>query len=146
MYCNRGNHGLTNTNLYGVWRTMKSRCFNPNNKKYKNYGGRGITVCDEWVHDFQAFYDWAMSHGYEKGLSIDRIDNDRDYSPENCRWTDWKTQANNRRVTPVIVVDGVRHTAKEWADIAKVNYRTILRRYHNGLTGKELIKEGRSHE
>jgi hypothetical protein len=124
---------------------MKSRCLNPNNKKYKNYGGRGIKVCDEWLHDFQAFYDWAMSRGYEEGLTLDRVDNDRAYCPENCRWTDWKTQANNRSVTPVLIVDGVQHTAREWAAIAGVNYRTILRRYHKGFTGKELIKEGRNH-
>ena len=146
MYRNRGNHGLTNTKLYGVWRTMKSRCFNPNNKKYQDYGGRGITVCEEWARDFQTFYDWAISHGYESGLTLDRIDNDQSYCPANCRWADWKTQANNRRVTPVIVVDGVRHTAREWAAIAGVNYRTILRRYHAGLTGKELIKGGRGRE
>lgn len=146
MYSNRDSHGLTNTKLYGVWRTMKSRCLNPNNKKYNDYGGRGIKVCEEWSLHFRSFYDWAMSNGYEEGLSIDRIDNDCDYCPENCRWTDWVTQANNRRVTPIIVVDGVRRTAREWSVIAKVNYRTILRRYHKGLTGSELIKEGRIHE
>lgn len=140
MYRNRGNHGLTNTKLYGVWHTMKSRCFNPNNKKYKNYGGRGITVCDEWRHDFQAFYDWAMSHGYEEGLTLDRVDNDRGYCPENCRWADWKTQANNMRRTPRIVVNGVKYTAKELSLATGIGYRTILKRYSAGLNGTDLIK------
>ena len=90
-------HGMTNTRLYGVWNTMRQRCLNPNNHKYKNYGGRGIKVCDEWLHDFMAFYDWSMDNGYKPGLTIDRINNDGNYEPNNCRWTTMKVQNNNRR-------------------------------------------------
>lgn len=92
-------HGEEGTRLYGIWRGMKSRCYNPNVQKYKDYGGRGIKICEEWLDDFQAFYDWAMSHGYTDALSIDRIDVDGNYEPSNCRWATAKEQRHNRRDT-----------------------------------------------
>ena len=98
----RAKHHKTNTKLYYVWKGMKQRCYNPNNKYYYNYGGRGITICDKWKDDFEEFYKWSVKNGYvenalHKSCTIDRINNDGNYEPSNCRWVDMKIQSNNRR-------------------------------------------------
>jgi hypothetical protein len=94
---------------------MKRRCFNPNNKRYERYGGRGITVCDEWIYDFQAFYDWATQNGYDESLTLDRIDVNGNYTPNNCRWITAREQQSNTSRNHYITIDGITKTISEWA-------------------------------
>ena len=132
-------HGLVHTPLYRIWSNAKSRCFDVNCKSYKNYGGRGITVCDEWKDDFQAFYDWAMANGYKEGLSIDRIDNNGNYEPSNCRWTTVKEQSNNRRNNRYLEFRGEKKTASQWAELLGIKTSTIYSRLKYGWSVEETL-------
>ena len=125
-------HGGSRTRLYRIYSSMRERCYRPQHMHYANYGGRGIDVCPEWRGDFAAFREWAMSHGYADNLSIDRIDNDRGYSPDNCRWADAKTQCGNRRTCHMLTVDGQTHTLSEWARISGIKNSTIRERLKRG--------------
>ena len=125
-------HNKSNTRIYRIWSEMKRRCLNPNDARYRNYGGRGIKVCNEWLHDFQAFYDWAMSHGYTDNLTIDRIDNDGNYEPSNCRWTTYKQQANNTSNNHFLTYNGETHTISEWSMITGIKSQTISNRIRRG--------------
>lgn len=113
-------HNGFGTRLYEIWRQMHRRCYGKNTKAYKDYGGRGITVCEEWK-EFEPFRKWAMSHGYHEDLTIDRIDVNGNYEPSNCRWATVKQQANNRRSCHIVKYNGIEHTISEWADIYGVN-------------------------
>lgn len=105
--------------LYVVWQSMKQRCLNQNNKDYHNYGGRGITICQEWQDNFINFYNWAIDNGYKEnsGLSIDRINVNKGYCPENCRWSDKQLQARNRRNNRMITYKGETHCISEWLSL-----------------------------
>lgn len=107
---------------------MIDRCFNKNNPQYSIYGGRGITVCEEWRNDYIAFREWALSNGYDENLSIDRINNDGNYCPENCRWATAKEQANNTRKTRLITYCGETHSVSEWARILDIKQSTLSMR------------------
>ena len=104
--------------IHGIWRGMKQRCQNPNCHSYKNYGGRGINICDEWL-DFENFYEWALSSGYQDELQIDRINNDGNYEPSNCRWVTPKENARNKRNNRYITIDGETRCISEWCEKAE---------------------------
>lgn len=131
-------HGGKGTKLYEVWRSMRYRCENPNNQAYPMYGARGIRVCAEWK-DFASFREWALSNGYENGLSIDRIDVNGNYEPSNCRWTDCKTQMNNRRNTPHFEYGGKSMTISEWSQALGIPRSTILNRLKRGWSFDKAI-------
>lgn len=134
-------HGIGNENrLYRIWGGMKSRCYSTADRNYKRYGGRGIKVCKEWLSDFTVFQSWALSHGYQDSLSIDRIDNDGDYTPDNCRWATKKVQSNNRRTNVYITYNGETHTLAEWADITGIKELTLAQRKRFGWSDSECIE------
>lgn len=128
----RTTHGKSKTRLHKEWRGMKQRCYNENNDSYEYYGGRGITVCKEWKDNFQAFYDWSIANGYTDRLSIDRIDNDKGYSPDNCRWATNKEQSNNRRTNIQIEYKGEIKTLKQWAEEKGICEKTLKHRIESG--------------
>lgn len=133
-------HNMSRTKIYKVWAAMKQRCGNENDKSYNNYGGRGITVCDEWREDFQAFYDWATANGYKEGLQIDRIDNDGDYEPGNCQWTTKKINLRNKRQSVFIEYNNEVHTVAEWSRITGIHRNTLDGRIRSGKPVEEIFK------
>lgn len=131
------------TRLYEIWRQMHRRCYGESSKAYKDYGGRGITICKEWKDDFSAFRTWAEGNGYTEALTIDRIDVNGNYEPNNCRWANKKTQANNRRNNRRVEYGGQSHTISEWADLLGVEQKHL--RYllnKNGWDLNKAIKRG----
>ena len=125
-------HGLKNTRLFSIWNNIKTRCYNSNSPAYKHYGGRGITICDEWRDDFKAFYDWAVSHGYQDNLTIDRINNDGNYEPNNCRWVTIKIQSINRRNNHLYTIYGETKALSLWCEQFNINYKTVRDRLKRG--------------
>lgn len=116
--------------LYNVWRGVKKRCNIPTYYAYPQYGGRGIKICKDWENNFDAFYQWSLSNGYEVGLTLDRIDNDGNYEPSNCRWATWKEQGNNRRTNVYITFNGKTQSMSQWADELGITREALHRRLH----------------
>lgn len=125
-------HEQSNSKLYGVWRSMKYRCNNPNCHAYENYGGRGIRVCDEWNGSFLSFMCWANEAGYKEGLSLDRIDVNGNYTPDNCRWATAKIQTNNQRNNRLLEYNDEIHTVSEWSEITGISRSAIYGRLKCG--------------
>lgn len=129
----RTTHNMSSTRLYQIWQGMRGRCYNKHDPRYERYGGRGITICDEW-QEFSRFYDWSVNNGYQKNLTIDRINNEEGYRPDNCRWATNETQANNRESNIKITIGNATRTLTQWCEIFQVDYRTTLSRYNrNGF-------------
>lgn len=127
----RTTHNKRNTRLYNIWANMRQRCNNANHKQYADYGGRGITICDEWA-DFETFYQWALANGYTESLSIDRIDNNKGYCPDNCRWADDSTQANNKRNNRIITFNGETKPLGQWAIALGIDINILRTRLYKG--------------
>lgn len=136
-------HKLSKERLYHVWETIRLRCNNPKNKKYYMYGARGIKVCDEWFNDFLTFREWAIKSGYKQGvgLSIDRINNNGNYEPSNCRWVDRKTQQRNTRRNRFITFNGKTQTLIDWCEELNLPYKTINSRLLSGWTIERAFNE-----
>lgn len=137
----RTTHGKADTKLFKVWTGMKQRCFNPKDYAYPNYGGRGVTICAEWSNDFSTFYEWSVTHGYKEGLSIDRIDVNGNYCPENCRWATPLQQMRNRRNTVYLEFEGSRHSLTEWSEITGIKRDTLDGRYRKGWPTERVLFE-----
>lgn len=123
-------HCESYSRVYTIWENIKQRCFDSGCKNYTRYGGRGITLCDEWRYSFEAFRDWAMKNGYNDTMSIDRIDNNGNYEPINCRWVSNKVQANNRRSNRMITYCGKTQTLSQWADELGIDYKRLWARLY----------------
>ncbi len=123
-------HGLRYSPLYSVWSGMVQRCHNAKSESYKNYGGRGIFVCNEWREDFALFHEWANANGYKNSLQIDRIDNNNGYEAKNCRFVTPKENSNNRRNNRIICFNGESKTITQWAELHEMNVSVVKERFY----------------
>ncbi len=135
-------HALCHTKIYRTWASIKDRCLKPQNKSYKNYGGRGITMCPAWIDDFLAFCNYVstLEHFGEEGYSLDRIDNDGNYEPGNLRWANRKTQGRNTRRNVSVEYEGVIITLSEAAELSGINYGTLHSRFNVGDRAEKLFR------
>lgn len=138
----RATHNMSNTRLYREWASIKARCYYKSQAGYKSYGARGIKMCDEWLNSFEAFADWSLSNGYSDDMTIERIDNDKDYMPNNCKWISLSEQANNRRSNIKITHNGETHNLSEWCKIYGIDYKLAHNRiYKLGWSFERVISE-----
>lgn len=133
-------HKESRSRLYRVWIGMKGRCNNCKNKAYSYYGGRGIKVCQDWNESYALFRDWALANGYQENLTIDRIDVNGNYCPENCRWVSMKVQMNNTRANRRITLNGETKTMAEWSESTGLSYETIRNRTIKGKPADEVLQ------
>lgn len=138
--CKKRKHGYEGTKVYRLWSYMKERCFSPQHKSYDTYGGRGITVCDEWL-DPKTFIEWALANGYEEGteLTLDRIDPNGNYEPNNCRFATVLEQQNNRRNNHIVTIKGETKTIAEWAREYNMGPKTLRHRIMVGWAEEDLL-------
>lgn len=138
---NNNKHGMWKHRLYRIYNNMKSRCFNKNNTAYRNYGERGITVCDSWIGEngFVNFKEWAFENGYSDELTLDRIDNNGNYCPENCRWITFHEQQKNKRITRKVVFGGKEMCARDFAMMCTECEATVYKKLRNGVRAEEII-------
>lgn len=137
--CKKRRHGLANKErLYQTWKNMRQRCSNPNRHDYKRYGGKGVSICREW-DEYTSFRRWALSSGYDDTLSIDRIDVNGNYCPENCRWVDMGVQANNTSRNHIIELNGIKKTMAEWSEELGLSYSAIQHRLERGWSAEEAL-------
>lgn len=136
-------HGKSNSRLYRTYMHMKERCFSKNDKRYEEYGGRGITICNEWLgkSGFENFYKWSMENGYADNLTIDRKDVNGNYEPSNCRWTNMRVQQNNRRNNHTLEYNGETKTLSQWSEITGIKSITILNRLRLGWSVEKALSE-----
>lgn len=133
----RQTHGGTHSRLYNIWHSIKQRTQNPKTINFSLYGGKGITMCEEWKNSFETFRDWSIKNGYSESLSIDRINGECGYTPENCRWVDMKTQQNNRCNNHLITYNGETHTLSQWAEKIGIKPKTLSARIFDSKWSEE---------
>lgn len=134
-------HGDSYSKLYGVYTSIIDRCYNSNNKRFKDYGGRGINVCEEWKDSYLNFKTWAIASGYKEGLSIDRENNDLGYNSSNCRWVTRIVQQNNMRRNHIIEYNGQSKTIAEWSRELDISYDKLWKFIKKGLSIEDILKE-----
>lgn len=135
----RHTHRMTGTRLWIIWGCMKSRCYYAKNIAYSSYGGRGIKICEEWKKNFISFHDWAVNNGYSDNLTIDRIDNNGNYEPSNCKWSTFEEQENNKSNTIYMTVNGETLPVCEWARKSGISAATLRWRIINNWCESDLL-------
>lgn len=133
-------HGLKNHKLYGVWSSMKARCYNKNTAQYKDYGGRGVVVCEEWIDSFIVFYDWAIMNGWKEGMQLDKdLSGSKMYSPKTCIFITPKKNSNKRTSSRTIIYNGQSKTISEWADHFNISLKNLYQRLSRGWDFEKCI-------
>lgn len=132
-------HGMSNSRIFYIWGGMLNRCNNPNDYHYKWYGGRGISVCPEWMQSFESFYEWSITNGYSDEMSIDRIDNDGNYEPSNCRWITHREQMHNTCRNVMLTYEGKTMCAIEWSREVGIKEGTIRYRKKHGWSDEKTL-------